>query len=646
MSGICGVFYRDGKPVEREALEKMLVAMSRLGPDGRSGWREGPVGLGHLLLYNTPESLHEVHPLTSRDGNLTLVSTTRLDNREELLAAFGIPRADWPLTTDPSLCLKAYEAWGEEASSHLLGEWAFAVWDRRRRKLFLTRDQHGSTGLFYYSSERCFAFASSVKGLLALADIPGGLDRFNFARSLVLKQPGEETIWEGIQTLAGSNQLSVTAAGVRKRRYYLLENAPEVRLPSEGDYIEAFRELWEESVRCRLRHLRPACVSLSGGLDSAAVAAVAAGLLKGERLRTFTAVPCFPTEGLLPPGRHGDEMPWVRQIVAGVGNLDASYIRGEGQSPLAACLRGTQLIDEPFPIANLLWIFALREQAEREGLGVVLTGYGGNATISWYGHAGVLDGVPWYRPWCVLGDLQRWRQERGLSLLTAARSRILRPLIPREWLHRVGRWKSRPGLSLEATPLNPNLVLELDLKGRLESELGRPSWMSNPDSRAGRCDVLRPGAYSAPARALIDAEFGLETRDPALDQRILEFCLGIPDRLYTHRGQTRMLIRRAMQGRLPESVLANPTRELQSADIGDRLRRTLPELRQSWERSAADPLCRHFLDIPKMGRVLEQLESDAPLDLTMNGKSKSILLRGLVAGEFLLSAAERGFSVS
>ncbi|MEJ2144187.1 MAG: asparagine synthase-related protein [Acidobacteriota bacterium] len=635
MSGICGLLYRDRRPVAPETLNSMVAALAWLGPDGCSIWREGSVGLGHLLLRNTPESLHESHPVASDDGRLTLVSTTRIDNREELLEAFEVPRSEWGQTTDPWLCLRAYEKWGEAAPARILGDWAFALWDQREKKLFLARDQHGIPGIFYYASDRCFAFASSVKGLFAIPEIPVRLDQTAVAGSLVRRLPGDRTIWKGIRLLHGSNQISVTLDSVRKTRYYFLEQAPRLRLGSDEEYLEAFRDRFTEAIRCRLRHLRPACISLSGGLDSASIAAIAAQLVQPDHLRAFCAVPLFSAEAFLPRGRHADETPFVEAIAHKTPNLRVSYLRNRQDSPLEACLRASRLADQPNVVPNFLWILALRRQAQAEGLGVVLTGFGGNATISWYGHGTLLDNGNWHRPLRMFDEFQRWRKKDNLPFLRALLSCAVGPLVPRRVMHRLNLWRNGPGFALKNAVVNPELARRLRLEEWLNSTVASPAWTMNPDARAGRCDVLKPGAYSPSARSLIDSAYGLESRDPALDIRIMEFCLGIPDRLYAHAGERRLLIRRAMRDLLPDLVLENRTRELQSADIAYRLKEIIPELKTSLERVTTSPVCNYYLNTRKMRETLDRLADHRPLDADTNRDSAQILLRGLVAGEYL-----------
>src|SRR5580704_5178731 len=139
MSGIAGIWELDGRPVDPASLEKMMQVIRYRGPDGSGSWTAGSITLGHQQLCTTPESLSERQPLLSQDGTLCLTADARVDNRMEVrtdLEAHGISlRTD----TDAELILSAYEIWGENCPVHILGDFAFALWDGRRSQLFCAR---------------------------------------------------------------------------------------------------------------------------------------------------------------------------------------------------------------------------------------------------------------------------------------------------------------------------------------------------------------------------------------------------------------------------------------------------------------------------------------------------------------------------
>ena len=140
MSAIVGFYGRDGQPVDRADLERMTESLAHRGPDGAGVWHIGPVGLGHRMLWTTPESLHEQLPLTGKKGDLVITADARIDNRDELITALGLAQWSHGEITDSELILRAYEQWGEDSPKRLLGDFAFAIWDERRQELFCARD--------------------------------------------------------------------------------------------------------------------------------------------------------------------------------------------------------------------------------------------------------------------------------------------------------------------------------------------------------------------------------------------------------------------------------------------------------------------------------------------------------------------------
>src|ERR671911_296439 len=150
MSGICGMVNLDGAPIEPAALKKMARAAVHRGPDGIRYHTEGAVGLAHLALNITPESAREHQPLVSERGDLVLVADARIDNREELARILwgGGHLPDEP-PTDAEIILEAYRRWGEGCPARLIGDFAFAIWDARRGRLFAARDAMAMRALYY-----------------------------------------------------------------------------------------------------------------------------------------------------------------------------------------------------------------------------------------------------------------------------------------------------------------------------------------------------------------------------------------------------------------------------------------------------------------------------------------------------------------
>ncbi len=168
MSGIAVIWNRDGRPVDGAQIVRMTELMKHRGPDGERHWRRGPVAIGHCALNTTPEALADQQPLIDEAAGLCITFDGRIDNREELKTLLDINGSDLISVSDPRLVLAAYRKWGEACVEHLLGDFAFAIWDERQRRLFCARDFLGVRPLFYALVGDTFVCASEVRTLFAL----------------------------------------------------------------------------------------------------------------------------------------------------------------------------------------------------------------------------------------------------------------------------------------------------------------------------------------------------------------------------------------------------------------------------------------------------------------------------------------------
>jgi len=148
MSAIIGIYNRTGQPVDPEALQGMTDILTHRGPDGQGVWASGPAGLGHRMLWTTPESLHETLPFADDAAGLTITADARIDNREELLPLLGLTDGPPEQVSDSRVILAAYAKWGEHCPEHLLGDFAFVIWDAAAQTLFCACDHFGVKPLY------------------------------------------------------------------------------------------------------------------------------------------------------------------------------------------------------------------------------------------------------------------------------------------------------------------------------------------------------------------------------------------------------------------------------------------------------------------------------------------------------------------
>ena len=638
MSAIFGLVHLDGRPVPTAALETMRARLAHWGPDGGGVWLRESAGLGQVLLHSTPEARHETMPLWDDEQQILLVAAARLDNREELCDAFGIAAAGRPTTPDGRLIQRAFQCWGEASPQHLLGDWSFAVWRPREQRLFLARDHIGVTGLFYYFRPPFFAFASGCEALLALSEVPRRLDELHFARYLAIV-PGDHdhTAWENVRTLLPAHSLAVTTGGLRTECYWRIEDAPAVRLGSDADYVEGFLDLYRRAVRSRLRSLRLVGTTLSAGLDSGSVTALAAEALRerGERLTAFTSVLLHPA-GRLAPGAIADEWPLAHQVAERWDNIEHVSVRAETTTPLAAVTRSLAIYPQPAHAAgNMYWLLSLYAAAQARGLGVMLTGQMGNGGISWSGGQNRIFYLFARGDWDAgRRALAAWRARQGGSWLGAVKSQLLRPVLRPFWQQR--HRLLRPGSPSWASfcAIQPAFARRMKLRAAArESHIHKLfAWPFDP--RLERSLILSMNApYVGPVHQAYGAASGLEVRDPTTDVRLLEYCFGIPDEIHTRHGGERMLVRQAMDGLLPMEVQWNTVRGRQAADVALRLLDHRDEMEATLRGLESTPIVPKYIELRTLHSTWQALQAQVTPQTAQ--QAMVVLLRGVMAGLFL-----------
>src|SRR2546425_255849 len=547
MSAIAGIVRLDGAPADRANLDRMLERLAHRGPDGHGLHIADSCGLGHRMLWTTPESLHERLPLTDATGELTLTADARIDNREELCSLLSAPST----VTDAELILQAYARWGERCPEHLLGDFAFALWDARRRLLFCGRDHFGVKPFYYHHRPgRLFAFASEIKGLLVLSEVPRRLNETRVADYLVpLLEDKEITFYEEIVRLPPAHRMVVTREGVRMEQYWAVDPEREIRMKSDGEYAEAFREIFTEAVRCRLRSAFPVGSMLSGGLDSSSIVCVARKLLAddgGGKLHTFSAI--------FPDVPECDEREYIEAVIAG-GGVEAHYVRGDLIGPLHSLEQLLHHEDEAFYSPNLYLYWALYDSASQHGIRIILDGFDGDTTVS-HGIAHLTDLASSGRWPTLTREVFGLARRFGRSPWRILLAHVVRPLAP-NWVRRSWRVLRMGRGLVEATPdgLNTHFANRMSLLQRmraLQAQRARGPRTARQDHWQRLTWGVFPFALEVADRAA--AAHGVAPCYPFFDRRIAEFCLALPPEQKLRGGWTRVVMRRALAHLVPNQV--------------------------------------------------------------------------------------------
>lgn len=566
MSGICGLWDLRGAALPPDPLAPVMARLRRRGPDGAHTWRDGAVALGHSLLATTPEALHETLPLTHPETGCTITADARLDNRDALLTALGLDGAG-RIIGDGALILRAYLRWGEDCVDHLLGDFAFAIWDPRRNALFCARDHMGMRQLIYtHHPGRLLAFATDARALVTLEEVPKRLDEarvLDFLDGDLESIDDEITFFEGVLRLPAAHIMTVDARGLHLRRYWRLEPGPMLYLPSDAAYAEAFAEVFTEAVRCRLRSPETPGSMLSGGMDSGSVVAVAAPLLAAEGRGPL---PTFSGTGS-DPARVETRL---AELASGLPGLAPTFVRHDKLDALLPALRARlDDLDDPFD-GQMTIIAAIYRTAAQAGVKVLLDGLSGDTTFS-AGHA-LEDAIRERRARDILrfarhGALETGRRWTFWKVLLRAGWGALIPAAIRQRRH--ARLVRRADLRRVAQcPAAPALIRKYDLAHRW-ARYRAHNFPLGPTPEADR--ALRMTApYVTVARERYDriaAAEGIEARDPCCDIRLLAFVLSLPDSQLLRDGYRKYILRSAMAGRLPDAIRWNRIRDHHGLDF-------------------------------------------------------------------------------
>jgi asparagine synthase (glutamine-hydrolysing) len=638
MSGIAGVLRFDNRPVSRPELERVANALRQYGPD-RSHIVDGrSIGFVHVLMRMTPEDHADNQPYRGASGSM-ITADVRLDNRDDVLARIGVAPLDAMAWADSRVLLTAWEKLGDAVWPMLRGPFAVAIWDPHSRALTLARDHLGLSVVMWHRSERFFAFSSMPNGLFALDGVRRELSEEKFADFLVLNHAEHATtIYKNVYRVPPAHVMRVEADGAtRQHRYWSPGDINPIRLPSDQDYADGLRECLSTAVRRQMRSAYPIGCLLSGGLDSSSVATLAARALaeKDQRLIAFTGVPRHGFDDPAPAGHYADETPYVDAISRMAGNIDVTYVRGD------ACDEFTEL--ERFFIAlegpvrnptNLGWVLKILRSARAQGRRVLLGGLFGNSTISWNGWSQTIVHLLSGR---LLTASRQWHLFYHLtpySRCEALRKLFVEPLMP-DWL---GNWAERRRNPMrvaawqEHSAIRPEFAAATAVDLRARKNGHDFLYRVRPGERArGLFHVDYGGDWNAAEKAVT----GVEVRDPTADIDVISYCFGVPPEQYLAEGTDRSLVRRAMWGLLPETVLTSRLSGLQAADWYEKLERQRDQLADEIAELSKSPLACRVIDLARLDRAMKNWPTGGWHTPEIFTEYNLALTRGVAAGRFL-----------
>jgi asparagine synthase (glutamine-hydrolysing) len=530
----------------------MAAALEHRGPDDEGFYARGPAQLGMRRLSIIDLATGH-QPIANEDGTLWLVFNGEIYNYRALREGLRRLGHQFATQSDSEVILHAYESYGPACLQHFNGMFAFAIWDETQRQLFVARDRLGVKPLYYWEGGQQLVFGSELSALLCHPAVPQEIDLLAVDQLLTVEYiPAPRTILQGVRKLPPGHWLRFDAHGTHVECYWDVPLRPFTG--SHDEAVEQLRTLLADAVRLRLVSDVPLGAFLSGGIDSSTVVALMSEA-SADPIRTFTIG--FGEESY-------DETPYARLVAAQFGTRHREEILHPDIGGLAQQLVGH--LDEPLADFSILPTYLVSKVA-REEVKVVLSGDGGDELFGGYDAYVAQDADRLYRRLpsvlrqtllpAVLDRVPPQRAKKGA--INKAKRFVEGGALPAAWQHT--RWMSFLPAADKAALYGQGMAQAVNGSGGLA--FVEPLF----EASAGR-DALAQQQYVDVKTYLADniltkvdrmsMAASLEAREPLLDYRLVEFALNLPPQWKLHRGQTKLILRQAMRGRVPDAILNKP----------------------------------------------------------------------------------------
>jgi asparagine synthase (glutamine-hydrolysing) len=577
MCGICGIINTEQDHAVAQAdIQAMCDAIIHRGPDEEGQLVKGAVGLGMRRLSIIDLSSGQ-QPIYNEDRSIAIVLNGEIYNHLELRRELESRGHTFRTHADTEAVLHAYEEFGEECPNHLNGMFAFAVWDEKRHRLFIARDRIGKKPLYYYYDDKRLVFASEIKSILRVKDIPREIDPLALDNYLTFEYiPAPLSIFKNIRKLPQGHWLSLEAGRLQVQRYWRLYYRASYK--AEAELAEEFVALLRDAVKIRLMSEVPLGAFLSGGLDSSAVVA----------MMSQTAASGVKTFSIGFDNSTYNELPYARAVANHFGTEHHEEIITPDAVGLTEKI--VRELDEPLGDFSVFPTYMVSEMA-RKHVTVALSGDGGDELLG--GYETYIAEQTARRYSRLPGWLRKGMIEPVVSLLpptdkkkgfvNKSRRFIEGCRLPAHLQH--VRWM------IFLQEAEKRMLYAPGFRGQLYGH--DPYGFIKHAFSACNSDVpLDQQEYVDIVTYLVDdimvkvdrmsMAVSLEARAPFLDYRVVEFCASLPAQMRLNGKRSKYLLKESFKGILPEEIL-NRRKEGFSIPI------------KSWMKEELKPMLLEFL---------------------------------------------------
>lgn len=532
---MCGITAIIGP--DTSAIRKMSELISHRGPDAEDFYFGNGFALGHRRLSILDLSPEGTQPMKDCVGN-QIVFNGEIYNYLEIRDELKALHHEFRTGTDTEVILAAYREWGADCVTRFNGMWTFIIFDSKLQKLFISRDRFGVKPLYYVQSGEQTYFASEIKALLPFTNKECNLPYVTSFIITGLLDYDENTFFKGIRKVLPSHNyyLELTTGKLKKTKYYEIDHRASSSIPSPKKHLAEFTRLFEDSIRLRLRSDVKVGTCLSGGLDSSAVASIAADNFQGKE--KFQGIFARTSEKEL------DEFHYAN-LVAQKKNIELNVITPEYEDFASSMDEVVYTQEEPFVSPSIFMQYFVMKKAKEVGCKVMLDGQGGDETLLGYEK---------YYPSVLI---EKWKESGSWDFYEALRhasdnNTRLRPMHILKYFLGMFSWRLR----LLGHWSQARMIKSKYLRGNFWYLKSLSESVTTSAFELQKMEIFHTNLPS-----LLRYEdknsmrHSIEARLPFLDYLFVEHNLNLPSDIKINRGWSKYILRKFLSGRLPDELV-------------------------------------------------------------------------------------------
>ncbi|MEM2929172.1 MAG: asparagine synthase (glutamine-hydrolyzing) [Nitrososphaerota archaeon] len=562
MCGIFGILSIDQNKVNINVLERMSHSLIHRGPDDY-GYvffelfnkqriletnnifdvkqienYQGVLAFGHRRLSIIDLSKTGHQPMSNENRDIWIILNGEIYNYIELSEELKKRGHKFYSKTDTEVIIHAYEEWGADCLNHFNGMWAFALWDKRKKRIFCSRDRFGIKPFYYYYDGKTFVFASEIKAILqdpAIRRIPNDKRIYDYLGYGYLDHT-EETFFKNINQLRGSNYLTLDIKGtdlnLKINQYWDIK---PIELRGVESFEKRFLELFKDSINLHLRSDVPIGTCLSGGLDSSSIVCVTQEYLNSNIHKTFSS--CFEDQ-------RYDEREYIQKVIE-TNHIEPHFVFPNPKKLFEEINELIWYQEEPFGSTSIYAQWNVFKLAKEKGIKVVLDGQGADELLAGYHPflgfylSELINEFHFYdfiKEYKLIRSIYKYSHFWFIGhLLISLLPLPLSAFIKKQILFKKNNWLKR----------NNNFIYKTEFKNKFKNILHNQLY-----------NYLM--IFSLPALLHYEDRnsmaHSIEARVPFLDYRLVELIFSLPIKEIINNGFTKYILRKAMQGILPESI--------------------------------------------------------------------------------------------